>query len=148
MAAAQARGETVSLYTPPAQTPQAAKPFTGFELEQRPAQARPMADSFLQIDRCAACLCSASTDRWVKDVCTPERCICAKNISLHHILSCLPSARRYQRAEKVSHCCKSRCCRDVKGCQHTFSTGSCNRKHRHPTYLGCETLNPPRQQLR
>ena len=56
VAAAQARGETVSLYTPPAQTPQAAEPFTGFGLKQRPAPARPMADSFLQIDRYPACL--------------------------------------------------------------------------------------------
>lgn len=57
VAAAQARGETVSLYTPPAQTPQAAKLYTGFGLERDPAQPRPLADSFLQIDRCAARPC-------------------------------------------------------------------------------------------
>lgn len=57
VAAAQARGETVSLYAPPAQTPHPAKLYTGFGLEQEPAQPRPLADSFLQIDRCAAHLC-------------------------------------------------------------------------------------------
>ena len=55
VAAAQARGESVSLYAPPAQTPQAPKLYTGWGLEQEPAQARSMASSFLQIDRCAAC---------------------------------------------------------------------------------------------
>ena len=58
VAAAQARGESASLYAPPMQTPQAAKLYTGFGLEQEPAQARPLADSFLQIDRCAAPPCT------------------------------------------------------------------------------------------
>ena len=57
VAAARAQGESVSLYAPPAQTPRAPKLYTGWGLEQEPAQARPLADSFLQIDRYAACSC-------------------------------------------------------------------------------------------
>ena len=53
VAAASLRGESASLYPSTAQGPLAAKPFTGFGLEQRPASERPVADSFLQIDRCA-----------------------------------------------------------------------------------------------
>ncbi|CAL5228419.1 g11551 [Coccomyxa viridis] len=51
VAAAQAGGVSVSLYAPPAETPQASKLYTGWGLEQEPAQAQPLADSFLQIDR-------------------------------------------------------------------------------------------------
>ena len=51
---ASLKGESASLYPSPPQGPLAAQPFTGFGLEQRPASARPIADSFLQIDRCAS----------------------------------------------------------------------------------------------
>ena len=60
VAAAQAGGVSVSLYAPPAETPQASKLYTGWGLEQEPAQAQPLADSFLQIDRCAA-----SSHAWI-----------------------------------------------------------------------------------